>query len=105
MSQLFLPPPLDRYYAMEKDTLYLVSNQSNARKTSTLELQWLAYESYKRQQPIRTAFSDPNGQVRVKDWYLDGYLATPAQKTAFEFLVIEYIICFPNINNVCTKKK
>jgi DNA polymerase elongation subunit (family B) len=59
--------------------LYLLSNQTLARKASTLEMEWLAWEQKcltEKEGPhrnIRTAFSHPEGQHRVGKYSCDGY--------------------------------
>jgi DNA polymerase elongation subunit (family B) len=59
--------------------LYLLSNQTLARKASTLEMEWLAWEEKCLQEKegshrnIRSAFSHPDGQFRIGPFSCDGY--------------------------------
>ncbi len=70
---------LFRFYSLSKDTIYLVSNQTGARKTSTKELEWLNYQMWRTQTYIRTGFNHSQGQKRIKNFYLDGYSRGNAQ--------------------------
>jgi DNA polymerase elongation subunit (family B) len=59
--------------------LYLLSNQTLARKASTLEMEWLAWEEKCLREKegahrnIRSAFSHPDGQYRIGPFSCDGY--------------------------------
>ncbi len=64
--------------------MYLTENPTNSRKTSTLELEWLAFMAHSRQCSIRTAFNNEQGQQMAGRFALDGYDAE--HKVAFEFL-------------------
>ncbi len=56
---------LFRYFCVKPGEIFLTTNQSNSRKTSTLEMEWLAWEELKLGQPLQTAFSSPEGQRRI----------------------------------------
>ncbi len=61
-----------RRYSMG-DNIYLVENQRNARKTSTGEREWLAYESKRTGINYRTAFNHSEGQKIIKRFSFDGF--------------------------------
>ena len=73
-------------YGMPEDEIYLVENQRNQRKTSSLELEYLSFLNRDREphRQIRTAFNSPLGQKRVGRYSLDGFDASSNE--AFEFL-------------------
>ena len=73
-----------RQYAMPRNSIFLLENQKNARKTSKLELEWLSWLETKLNCKIRTQFNHPRGQKRVDKYFLDGYLDD--ERKAFEFL-------------------
>jgi hypothetical protein len=60
-----------------KHRLYLLSNQTLARKASTLEIEWLAWEQKLLDEnnggTIQTAFSHKEGQHREGKYSCDGY--------------------------------
>ena len=60
-----------RYYAMPHDALYLLSNQTNARKTSRGEREWLLHLSEDRS--LVSMFTDRAGQKKIGPYYVDGY--------------------------------
>ena len=64
------------FFAMPDNCFYNTPDQRGGRKTSTKELQWLAYLNYKnKNEQIRTEYSHPEGQKRVLDGlYPDGYM-------------------------------
>ena len=63
-------------FGMEEDTLTLLTNQKNARKTSAGEQEWLSFLNWKREasgEPlIRTGHSHPGGQACVEGYFPDG---------------------------------
>ena len=63
-------------FGMEEDTLTLLTNQKNARKTSAGEQEWLSFLNWKREtggeEPIRTAHNHPEGQACVEGYFPDG---------------------------------
>ena len=69
-----------RFYAMPSNTIYLVENQKNARKTSRGEQEWLLYVGEKRF--IKSTFTT-GGQHKVGPYYLDGY--DESANMAYEF--------------------
>lgn len=78
---------------MDNDTIYLLKNQKNARKTSQGEQEWLAYLNWLRPNtstPIQTAHSHPDGHARVNGYYPDGL--DVENKVIYEFLgcVVHY---------------
>lgn len=73
-----------RYFSLKERELYLLDNQTGGRKTSKMELEWLEYESFKRNIYIRHAFNHKGGQKKVGNYFLDGYHVK--SNTAYEFL-------------------
>lgn len=69
---------------MPRNSLYLLENQKNSRKTSKLELEWLALCEKDLKIKIRTQYNHPQGQKRVGKYYLDGFSEQGFR--AFEFL-------------------
>ncbi len=55
---------LFKYYALPEECLFLTSNQTNARRTSALELEYLAYVELCLGRKLRTAYSHGTGQHR-----------------------------------------
>ncbi len=74
---------LFRFYALKPGQVFLVSNQSNARKTSKYELEWLSYVAHSENKDIRTAFTNADGQKRIDNYYVDGY--EEATNTVLEY--------------------
>ncbi len=56
---------LFRYFSVKPDEIYLTTNQSNSRRTSSLELEWLAWQELQLGRPLQTAFSSPEGQHKI----------------------------------------
>ncbi len=75
-----------RTYGMPEDQIFLVENQRNQRKTSSLELEYLSFLNRGRSpsRQIRTAFNHPRGQKRVGNYSLDGF--DPTCNAAIEFM-------------------
>ena len=73
------------FFAMEEGQMYLVSNQTGARKTSRDEIEYLSFlESQGKQ--IKHAFNTPSGQMKIGPYYVDGYCYEDDQHTAYEYL-------------------
>lgn len=69
-----------------KHKLYLLNNQSLARKDSYGEMEWLAWQQYLLEEEeifIRTART-PGGQKKIEKYFLDGFCEETMQ--AWEFL-------------------
>jgi hypothetical protein len=75
-----------RYFGMSEASLYLVSNPTNARKSSKEELEWLDYHqsTLPTDAVIQTAASDVRGQAKRGPFYVDGWC--PETETVYEFL-------------------
>jgi hypothetical protein len=66
-----------------KHKLYLLNNQTLARKDSYGEMQWLAWVQENEVEKIRTARTS-GGQKKINQYYIDGYCEKT--KRAWEFL-------------------
>lgn len=69
---------------MPPKTIELLENQRGSRKTSKYEIEMLGYMQKKTNKFIRTAFSHPDGQKRLKGYFVDGFIE--ADNVAIEFL-------------------
>ena len=93
---------------MPENSIYLLSNQRNARKTSYKERLWLDYLIETQNKDIKTEWNQPYGQKRViKKYYPDGLEITKDKKQiAYEFLGcnIHYHAAFKNGEKVSVKE-
>ncbi len=74
---------LYRFFGLKNRTLFLTENPTNARKTSALEAEWLAWMAFKHNVHIRTNYNHEDGQVRAGRYCLDGF--AEETWTAYEF--------------------
>ena len=62
-----------RFYAMPADSLYLLTNQTNARKTSRGEREWMLWLSQPELMPdLVSMFTSRGGQKKIGPYYVDG---------------------------------
>ena len=74
------------HFEMPPNSLYLLSNQRGARKTSYKERVWLDYEISKGRN-IRTAWNQPYGQKQIlKSYYPDGIRNVDGKTEVYEFM-------------------
>ena len=60
------------YFELEEDTVYLLVDQRNARKTSAKERFWLDYLSKVKKRDIRTEWNHEQGAAKLGGYYPDG---------------------------------
>ena len=74
------------HFEMPRNSLYLLSNQRGARKTSYKERVWLDYEISKGHN-IRTAWNQPYGQKQILNlYYPDGIRTVDGKTEVYEFM-------------------
>ena len=60
------------YFELEENTVYLLVDQRNARKTSAKERFWLDYLTRVKKRDIRTEWNHENGAAKLGGYYPDG---------------------------------
>ena len=76
---------LFRFFGLKSDRqVFLTENSNNHRKTSTSEMQFCSYLQWKLNVPLRTAYTHPQGQLRVGGrFYADAVLES--ERIIFDF--------------------